>query len=309
MEAKLKNACKKCSDGTLRVYNTNIRRLYRMFSEKKKIKTLDEIPDNSRWLMSEKLEKAYKALPNNIRRHLSSAGFIATKLYKNVKEDNRWRKFMNDDAKEYDEKRSKNKKSAYEEANIPKNGLKDLIKATKDYKRQIKRVFSTKPSLQNLYKYQLFLALKFMTSDLVLRNDLPTLNVEDDKGNYIKKTKNSYSVVMTEFKNSSKLGPREIKLSRANSMALKQFLQYRDKLVEHDFLFSSKAGKPLSKKAFSQALIKLTNTLLGKRVGSRLIRVMVATKSKDILEAADEISNKMLHAKGGNQTRQYVRKN
>ena len=309
MESKLKKACSTCSPATLNVYNTNIRRLYKMFSGKKRVKDLDEIPDSSRWLMSEKLEKSYKALPYNIRRHLSSSAFIATRLYKKLKKDNKWHKFMLEDAKEYDEQRAKNEKSEYEEKNIPKNGLKDLIRLAKDYKREIKRVFETTPTIGGLYKYQLFLALKLMTTDLVLRNDLPTINVETEtKGNFLKKTKGTYTVVMQNFKNSDKIGKREIKLNRANSMLMKRFLKYRDEVVEHDFLFSSKTKKPMSKKAFSQALIKLTSAKLGKRVGSRLLRVMFATKSKEVLAAADEVSEKMLHSKSGKQTRQYVRK-
>jgi hypothetical protein len=277
-----------------------------MFSGKKHVKDLDEIPESSRWLMSEKLEKKYKELKYNIRRHLSSSGFIATRLYKNLKKDNKWHKFMLEDAREYDENRAKNQKSEYEEKNIPKNGLKEIIRLAKDYKREIKRVFETEPTIAGLYKYQLFLALKFMTTDLVLRNDLPGINVESEKGNYLKKIKSSYTVVMQDFKNSDKIGTREIKLSRSNSMILKKFLKYRTEVVEHDFLFSSKTKTPMSKKAFSQALIKLTSDRLGKRVGSRLMRVMYATKSKSVLAAADEISNKMLHS--AKQTRQYIRK-
>ena len=306
MESKLKKACSKCSDSTLKVYNTNIRRLYKMYSDKTKVAELNEIPKSSKWLMSQKLEKEYKKLPFNIRRHLSSSGYIATKLYSDLKPDNKWKEFMMEDAQKYDEHRSKNTKSDYEEKNIPKNGLKDLIKLAKDFKKEIKRIFELPSSKSNLYKYQLWVALKLMTTDLVLRNDLPTISVEKETGNYLKKHKSQYTVVMTKFKNSDKIGDREIKLNRSNSMALKKFLKYRSEIVDHEFLFSNKKGEPMTKKAFSQALIKLTNDRLGKRIGSRLIRVMYATSEKDKLDAADEVTNKMLHSR--EQTRQYTRK-
>ena len=111
---------------------------------------------------------------------------------------------------------------------------------------------------------------------------------------------------MTDFKNSDKVGPRTIELSRANSMELKKFLKYRGELVDHDFLFSLKNGKPMTKKAFSQALIKVTSDLLGKRIGSRLIRVMFATENREVIEKAAGVTNKLLHT--AKQTKQYTRK-
>ena len=302
----LKEVCTKCSPATLKVYATTIRRLYKIFSGEA-VKSMDDIPKTKAWLMSEKLEKKYKEFPVNVRRHLSSSAFIATRLY-GVKEDNKWNTHMIQDAQKYEAQRAKNKKSAYEEANMPKNGLKDIQKAFKTYKTQINRIFSQKPSLSNLYKYQLYIALKLMSTNTPFRNDLPTINIEHEKGNYLVKNKNTYKIVMTKFKNSDKVGPKEIELNRANSMEMKKFLKYRDDVVDHDFLFSLKSGKPMTKSAFSQALLKLTENLLGKKVGSRLIRVMFASHNSELLEKADAVSNKMLHSKTGLQTRKYVRK-
>jgi hypothetical protein len=258
--------------------------------------------------MSEKMEKGYKSFKNNIRRHLSSAGFIATKLY-GLKAENKWNKRMIEDAKEYESNRARNVKSEYEEKNIPKGGLKDIKKALKTYKTQIKNVFTREPTLSNLYKYQLFLALKLMSTNTPFRNDLPGINVEKEgKGNYLAKNKGGYKIVMTKFKNSSQVGPKEVVLNRANSMEMKRFLKYRDALIDHEFLFSLKSGKPMTKSAFGQALIKLTSNLLNKKVGSRLIRVMFASENTELLSKAADVSNKMLHAKNSRQTRQYIRK-
>ena len=114
---------------------------------------------------------------------------------------------------------------------------------------------------------------------------------------------------MTKFKNSDKVGPKEVKLDRANSMEMKKFLRFREKTgVDHDYLFSLKNGKPMTKGAFSQSLIALTSRLLNRKIGSRLIRVMFASQNKEVLEKADKVSNDMLHSKSGRQTRKYVRK-
>jgi hypothetical protein len=224
-----------------------------------------------------------------------------------IKPENKWAVAMTKDVKAYEENRNKNKLSDYESANIPKGGLKDVARALKVYKTQISTVFTKKPTLAGLYKYQLFLALKLMSTAVPVRNDLPTINIEHEKGNYLVKKKSSYTIVFTKFKNSDKLGPREIKLDRASSMEMKKFLKYRIGLVDHDFLFSLRSGAKMSKGAFSQALIKLTSKLIGKKIGSRLLRIMFASDNAEILKAADKITSKMLHAPSGKQTRQYVK--
>ena len=62
----------------------------------------------------------------------------------------------------------------------------------------------------------------------------------------------------------------------------------------------------MTRKAFSQALIKLTSEILGKRIGSRLLRVIFATKNAALLAKADKVSKGMLHST--KQTREYIRK-
>ena len=74
---ELKKVWTKCSDASLPVYSTNIRRLFKIYSGTA-IKTLAELPKNSKWLMSDKLHKKYKAFPNTVRRNLSSSGFMAS---------------------------------------------------------------------------------------------------------------------------------------------------------------------------------------------------------------------------------------
>ena len=53
-------------------------------------------------------------------------------------------------------------------------------------------------------------------------------------------------------------------------------------------------------------LIKTTNELLGKRVGSRMVRVLAATEHKDVIDKVDNLTNKLLHT--SKQTRQYIRR-
>jgi hypothetical protein len=256
--------------------------------------------------MSEQLENKVKALPLNKRRHLTSIGFIASKAY-GLKQDNKWNVLMTSDMEAYQKERNKNKKSSYEEANLPES-MNDVKKAAKEYQRRIKRTYEkTDPTLADLYKVQKWLVLRLMV-ELPFRNDLPTLNVKEKKGNHLDKDgKKGLKIVMIDFKSSDKVGPRTVKLTKGVVRVLKKFLKYRDAAeVGHDFLLSARNGNKMTKKGFSQMMIRTTEELLSKRVGSRIMRVLTASENKDVLLEANEITNKMLHT--AKQTRQYIRK-
>jgi hypothetical protein len=283
------------------VYLSGVRRLLRLFDPES-----EKIPEGGKWLMSGILEKKVKALPLNKRRHLTSIGYIASKAY-GLKESNKWQDLMLADVARYQKERNKHKRSDYEEKNLP-DSMKDVEKAAKEYGRRIKRIYKkVNPTLADLYKVQKWLVLRLIT-ELPFRNDLPTINVKEKKGNYLDKAgKKGLIIVMTEFKASDKVGPRTVKLSRGVVQVLKKFLKYRDAAgVEHDFLLSARNGNKMTKKGFSQMVIKTTEELLSKRVGSRIMRVLTATENKDIIEKASELTNKLLHT--AEQTKQYVRK-
>ena len=110
---------------------------------------------------------------------------------------------------------------------------------------------------------------------------------------------------MKQYKNAKQLGEREIKLSRGATTALRKFLKYREGLVKHNWLFSTKSGGKLSRAALGKILHKVTKDLLGKSFGSRLIRILHATDSKEEIKKVAELANKMLHTT--KQTKQYVR--
>jgi hypothetical protein len=216
-----------------------------------------------------------------------------------------WNQKMIDDATAYQDNRKKNKKSDYEKTNLPES-FEKLKKAITTYKKTIQLDFDSPATLTNLYKLQWWVILK-LAIELPFRNDLVTLNVKEKKGNHILKQGKHYKIKIVHFKNSNRLGPREVTLSRKNSTMLKRFLAYRDKCgIKHDMLFSLRSGGKMTKTAFSQGLIGLTSRLLGKRIGTRIIRVLFATVNQDEIQKATEITNKLLHT--SKQTLQYIRK-
>jgi hypothetical protein len=216
---------------------------------------------------------------------------------------------MLEDASKHEAHRSKNQMSETEKRLWPKGGYKAIKKASSELLKRIKHGLKEEPSLANLYKYQMYIALKLF-AEVPLRNTAASLSVKENAGgNYIDlPKKGSASLVIRKHKASKKIGERVIKLSRGMTTALRKFLRYREPLVKHDFLLSTRTGTKLSKPAFGKALHRVTKNLLNKAFGSRLIRVLAATEKAPVLTEAADLTHKMLHKSGGAQTKLYVRK-
>ena len=297
---KLNKVCEKCTANTKKVYLQNIRRLYRFLDADGEVPTND-----SKWLEHKTVIKKYDALPFNIRRALSVAGLKAARAY-GIDTDKWYKRLLNDQTL-YRENRNKNKRTKEEDAKMLKGGTKELKKISAEYKRQINRELKADHNLKTLYKYMLYLILRLFV-EFPARNDFPSVQlVESKTGNYVlyKKRKKA-TFVLKKYKNSDKLGPREIEISAPLTRVLKEFIKYREGLVEHDFLLSNAAGKPLSRQAFSKAVHKITSKLSGKSFGSRILRILHATENEELILKSKELSNKMLHTKS--QTEQYVKK-
>lgn len=297
---KLKASCKKCKPNTIRTYMQNVARLYKLNNE-------GDIPTTGAWLSVPKLQEKFKKLPLSQRRHLSLAGLKSEMAYKIADKKRVWYEIMKANQKEYMDHRNTNTKSENEKQNMLKHGIKDLKKITSEYRRRIRRVITGAPTLSGLYKYQLYISIKLFTQ-VPFRNTFASMQIKEVKtGNYMRIPKRgNIEFVMREYKNSDKLGPRSVTLTRGVTTALKKFLTYRSSLVDHNFMLSNKQGKPISKAAFGKAIRKLMKDMTGKNIGSRLIRVMHATDNKEIIEKAAALTNKLLHS--SKQTAQYVRK-
>ena len=295
--AKLKKVCKKCTPQSIVVYLAAIRRLHRLTGD-------GEVPTTGGWLNSPALMKKYENLPLNKRRHLSLAAVKASSAY--GKQSDKWSTKMFRDQSEYQAERSKNKRSKTETEKWPKQGFKSLKKAAREQRKRISFMLKEAPSLKNMYPYQTWLLLK-LYSEVPFRNTFADLNLKDKTKNYVSvPKKGSITFEMRVYKNSKQLGERHIKLSRAATTQLRKFLKYREALVDHDWLFSNKRGGKLTRPALGKLLHRATKTLIGKRFGSRLIRVLAATESRKEIEKVSELSKKMLHT--SKQTRQYTRK-
>ena len=298
-DALLKKVCKNCTDTSRAVYLRSTKRLHKLLKPDAK-----ELPDTGKWLSDSALKKKYRALPLSSRRHLSSAAVKAARAY--GVSDEYWVEQMTKDSDEYQSKRSKRKLTDAEEQKIPKDGYKAIKKLASEYARRNKRAWATRTS-QGIYKRGIWFLLKLMSA-IPLRNTAASLRIADDgESNALVIPKKGLGKrIIRQHKAAKKIGTKTIPLTRALTTAARAFLRYRGDL-EHDRVFSNTSGGPLSKSALGKTLHRVTGDLLGKKFGSRMIRILAARANSEVLEQAQKLSNAMLHG-DEKQTLQYAKK-
>jgi hypothetical protein len=291
----LKKACKNCKKASIQKYRRDIERLAELIGH-------DEIPKSGEWLKKELLFKKYKALPLNKRRAYSVAGVKALQAYGITFE--KWNKAMFEDVKDYKVVRGKQKLSDSEKAKIPDGGFSALKKISTEFKRTIKRDISSE-EVKGLYLYSQYIVIRFY-SEFAFRNDLAT--VEIGKGdNKLVKSKGIYTIKMTDFKASDKLGNIDVTLSKALSNVLAKYIKYRAKFnLPHNFLLVNSTGGKLSKKGLGTILNQITKKFLGKGFGTRIIRILKARENSETIDKAKKIASDMLHSL--EQSQQYNKK-
>ena len=300
MPFNLKKACPKCKPETIKKYKRDILRLMNLNSETQN----QTLPDTAAWLSKKTLFEKYKKIPLEKRRALSIAAVKSLQAY-GVKDKKKWFDAMMSDVNAYKKKRSLQNKSVTEKAKWLQGGLKTLKRASTEMKREIRRLLLEK-TLKSLYAYSNYLILR-VYSEVALRNTWADVEIGTGE-NHISKKKGVFTLKLTKFKVSEKVGPVEIPLSRALSTAMSKFIKYRKQFeLDHKFLLVGASGKKLSRKALGLILQKLSKKYTGKAVGSRQLRIQFATENKDILDKAMKISKEMLHS-DLKQTVSYARK-
>ena len=201
-------------------------------------------------------------------------------------------------------KRGLQQKSETEKTKWLEGGLRSLKRASTELKREIGRLLSEN-SIKSLYAYSQYVILRFY-SDVALRNTLADVEIGSGS-NHIKK-KGVFTLKLSQFKSSDKVGPVEIPLTKALSTVLTKYVKYRAQFsLDHKYLLVNAKGKKLSRKALGIILHKLSLKYTGKALGSRMIRVLKATENKAVLDLAQKVSREMLH-KDMKQTASYARK-
>ena len=141
---------------------------------------------------------------------------------------------------------------------------------------------------------------------LPLRNDLAGMEVinkraynklsQEDKENtnYLVINKNSMFMVLNEFKTKSKYKQINIPIPKDLEKLLRQYIRINGMGV----LFKSSTGKPLSRNALTQLLLKTSKKYMNKNISTTMLRkIYLSSKYGDMVEELKKDNAVMGHSK------------
>jgi len=142
-------------------------------------------------------------------------------------------------------------------------------------------------------------------SRVPLRNDVAGMEVitktvynkltdEDKKErNYLVMTKNSMFMVLNRFKTQKKYGELVFYLQKDLEKILRKYIKINGKGV----LFKSGTGKPLSRNALSQLMLKTSKKYMNKNISSTMLRkIYLSSKYADVKEEMIKDAKIMCHS-------------
>ena len=134
---------------------------------------------------------------------------------------------------------------------------------------------------------------------LITKTQYNKLTEEDKKNNnYLVKNKNSMTGIYNEYKTSKKYGEKKIDIPKDVEKILRMYIKLTKK-EPGDVLFVSSTGKPISRNAMSQLLLKTSKKYIGKGVSTTLIRkAVVSDKFGDMKKEQAELADIMGHSVG-----------
>ena len=134
---------------------------------------------------------------------------------------------------------------------------------------------------------------------LITKTQYNKLTEEDKKNNnYLVKNKNSMTGIYNEYKTSKKYGEKKIDIPKDVEKILRMYIKLTNK-EPGDVLFVSSTGKPISRNAMSQLLLKTSKKYIGKGVSTTLMRkAVVSDKFGDMKKEQAELADIMGHSVG-----------
>ncbi len=294
----LKKSRPNAKDSTINMYRANLMKLMKLF-DTEDLDFLDK---------TDEVEDKLKELHYTTRRNYLNAVVVYLMADKEGEEDL---------IKEYTDMRDKlNKQYEDEQATgvisdkqknnfVPIEEVNKMIsemgQEIKDKKLKKKEDLTAKDK-QLIMVYTLF----NIYTRLPLRNDLAGMEVinkraynklsdsEKKENNYLVINKNAMYMVLNKYKTSSKYQELNIDIPKDLERLLRQYIRINGMGV----LFTSSTGKPLSRNALTQLLLKTTKKFMGKSISTTMLRkIYLSSKYADMKEELEKDNAIMGHSK------------
>lgn len=288
----------KAKESTLKMYVSNLMKLMKLYEK-----------DNLDFLKKpEEIEEKLSSLHYTTRRNYLNSIIVYLMAVKDkgdplIKEFSDIRDKHN---KQYEEENatgiiSDKQKENFVDISEVNNMINKMGQEIKDKKLKKKEDLTAKD--KNLI--QVYTLYNIYTR-LPLRNDLAGMEVinkraynklsEEEKKseNYLVINKNSMFFVLNKYKTSSKYEELKIDIPKDLEKLLRQYIRINGMGV----LFKSSTGKPLSRNALSQLLLKTSKKYMGKSISTTMLRkIYLSSKYADMKEELEKDNKVMGHSK------------
>ena len=259
---------------TIKMYLFNLNKLKKTFSQEdlKFLSDVEEVTDKIKHLHFTTQRNFYNAIIVYLR--------ATDPDNKDIDKYDKIRNELNEQHKTENEKGTISTKQSgnFVDIEVLRGMLKKMEQEIKDQKLKKKESLSPKEKtlIQVFTIYSILLKIP-------LRNDLAGMSVisktqynklsqkEKEDGNYLVNYKNKLEFVLNEYKTSKKYNEKIISIDKDLEKIIRMYLRKNEGSV----LFTSSTGKPYTRNALSQLLLKTSQKYLGKNISTTMIRKIV----------------------------------
>jgi len=296
---------KKRSEKTLKMYISNINKLYKILGNEDEMEDLDWLTDVEKItdILSDKHFTTLRNYLNSIIVSLQVAEYPQEliKEYQSIRDE------FND---KYIKENSTGVISAKQEENFAT--MDEINKVIKEMKEEIdsKKLFRKDITPKEKALVQMYVIINILTQ-YPFRNDLAGMKLikkkafnnlsmdEKKKNNYLLQDKNDFYFILNEYKTQAKYGEKKIKVEKNN---LPSLLRKYIPLLDSEYLFVSSTGKPISRNALTQVLSKTFEKYLGKKISTTLLRkIYMSSKYQGTKEEMEKDAEILGHDVGTGQ--------
>ena len=294
----LKKSRPNAKESTIKMYSSNLLKLQKLM-DTDNFKFLDK-PDNVKDKVSE--------LHFTTQRNYYNAVIVYLMAVRDKKEDpliEEYVEIRDTLNKKYEDEQatgviSDKQKNNFVDISEVNNMINDM--ATEIKNRKIKKKEDLTPKDKSLL--QSYILFNIYTR-LPMRNDLAGMEAinkrsynklsEEDKkeNNYLVVNKNKMFMVLNNYKTSSKYKELDIDIPKDLEKLLRLYIRINGMGV----LFKSSTGKPLSRNALSQLLLKETKKRMGKSISTTMLRkIYLSSKYGKVKEEMEKDAKVMGHS-------------
>lgn len=292
---------KRRSEKTIKMYISNINKLYKILGNEDEMEDLDWLTDVEKItdILSDKHFTTLRNYLNSIIVSLQVTEYPEEliKEYQSIRDE------FND---KYIKENSTGVISAKQEENFV--SMDEINEVIKEMKEEIdsKKLFRKDISPKEKALVQMYIMINILTqypfrNDLagmkfIKKKDFNNLSMEDKKkNNYLLQDKNDFYFILNEYKTQAKYGEKKIKVEKNN---LPSLLRKYIPILDSEYLFTSSTGKPISRNALTQVLSKTFEKYLGKKISTTLLRkIYMSSKYQGTKEDMEKDAEIMGHSK------------